>query len=422
MKKIVLSLAALFAAAFFLWAESPSLDGRALVADEGIFPRGLFAKTVGYLPGDSISVTNPANGERVDILVIGSLDPSEGVAVLLSPEAAEALNIKKNANNLVKLTKRNGGADEICNGSAVLTNGEPAPVQEDEKTISQVVEEAINSGVPVEEAVAEAVEEAEEKVADKAFDQADEKIAQEDAAELAAEGTEEGAEGAAGLALAEAGEGEEGDKEESAAESAEEGGYPQYEEPVVDELAASGEEEAADDFVEANVIDEPLPVSASEELSVTEEAVEEPVDEYEAIVLVPSESKSPEALEKVEEQVGIEALPSNEEAEFLPLQKNSGVAYLSSPDELDAQKYYVQIASCSKSETVDQIASQYGGRYPLAVIQQSGRTPVLVGPLTVDEYGVVLERFKAYGFKDAFVKVGKGSASSAYSSAYINER
>ena len=66
MKKIVLALAALFAAAFFLWAESPSLDGRALVADEGIFPRGLFAKTVGYLPGDSISVTNPANGERVD--------------------------------------------------------------------------------------------------------------------------------------------------------------------------------------------------------------------------------------------------------------------------------------------------------------------------------------------------------------------
>lgn len=418
MKKIVLALAALFAAAFFLWAESPSLDGRALVADEGIFPRGLFAKTVGYLPGDSISVTNPANGERVDILVIGSLDPSEGVAVLLSPEAAEALNIKKNANNLVKLTKRNGGADEICNGSAVLTNGEAAPAQEDEKTISQVVEEAINSGVPVEEAVAEAVEEAEEKVADKAFDQTDEKIAQEEAAE----GTEEGAEGAAGLALAEAGEGEEGGNEESVAETAEEGGYPQYEEPVVDELAASGEEEAADDFVEANVIDEPLPVSASEELSVTEEAVEEPVDEYEAIVLVPSESKSPEALEKAEEQVEIEALPSNEEAEFLPLQKTSGVAYLSSSDELAAQKYYVQIASCSKSETVDQIASQYGGRYPLAVIQQSGRTPVLVGPLTVDEYGVVLERFKAYGFKDAFVKVGKGSALSASSSAYINER
>lgn len=418
MKKIVLALAALFAAAFFLWAESPSLDGRALVADEGIFPRGLFAKTVGYLPGDSISVTNPANGERVDILVIGSLDPSEGVAVLLSPEAAEALNIKKNANNLVKLTKRNGGADEICNGSAVLTNGEPAPAQEDEKTISQVVEEAINSGVPVEEAVAEAVEEAEEKVADKAFDQTDEKIAQEEAAE----GTEEGAEGAAGLALAEAGEGEKGGNEESVAETAEEGGYPQYEEPVVDELAASGEEEVADDFVEANVIDEPLPVSASEELSVTEEAVEEPVDEYEAIVLVPSESKSPEALEKAEEQVEIEALPSNEEAEFPPLQKTSGVAYLSSSDELAAQKYYVQIASCSKSETVDQIASQYGGRYPLAVIQQSGRTPVLVGPLTVDEYGVVLERFKAYGFKDAFVKVGKGSASSASSSAYINER
>ena len=42
--------------------------------------------------------------------------------------------------------------------------------------------------------------------------------------------------------------------------------------------------------------------------------------------------------------------------------------------------------------------------------------------MNVDEYGVVLERFRSYGFKDAFVKVGRGSASSAASSAYINER
>ena len=75
--------------------------------------------------------------------------------------------------------------------------------------------------------------------------------------------------------------------------------------------------------------------------------------------------------------------------------------------ELDNQKYYVQIASCSKAESVDEITSQYAERYPLAVIQQSGRSPVLVGPLNVDEYGVVLERFKAYGFKDAFVKYAR---------------
>ena len=74
---------------------SPSLDGRAVVVDDGVFPQGLFAKTVGYLPGDIISVTNIAGDATVDILVIGALDPSEGVAIMLSPEAAQAMGIEK---------------------------------------------------------------------------------------------------------------------------------------------------------------------------------------------------------------------------------------------------------------------------------------------------------------------------------------
>ena len=383
MKKTLLALGTLLIAGILLWAESPSLDGRALVADEGLFPRGLFAKTVGYLPGDSISVTNPANGERVDILVIGSLDPSEGVAVLLSPEAAEALNIKKNANNLVKLTKRSGGADEICNGSAVLTNGGYCPPEEapasDEKTIEQVVEEAIEEGVPVDEAVAKAVEEAEEKVADKAFDQVDEEIAEEEAEEEAEEAAEELAQ--------------------------EEGEYPQYEEPVVDELAQDTEDEE-DDFVEVEVQDEPL--GGDNEIAEEKVTDEEPLDEYEAIVLVPSDSRAPEA--DVSEEVADSEplpLPIEEKIEDASLSKSAGVAYLGGYGELEGQKYYVQIASCSKSETVEQLTAQYSGRYPLAVIQGGSRSPVLVGPLNVDEYGVVLERFKAYGFKDAFVKYNR---------------
>ena len=74
---------------------SPSLDGRAVVVEPGVFPEGLFAKTVGYLPGDIISVTNIAGDETVDLLVIGALDPSEGVAIMLSPEAAQAMGANK---------------------------------------------------------------------------------------------------------------------------------------------------------------------------------------------------------------------------------------------------------------------------------------------------------------------------------------
>ncbi len=388
MKKILLVIGLVLAAGLWFTSESPSLDGRAVVADEGVFPRGLFAKTVGYLPGDSISVTNPANGERVEILVIGSLDPSDGVAVLLSPEAAESLNIKKNSNNLVKLTKRNGAADEVVSGSAVLTNDGLAPAEE--KTVEQVVEEAIENNVPVEDAVAAAVEKAEENVADKAFDSAESKLEEEAVAEAEAEPETEVVEEIV----------EDDIVEDGLAES------PAKEELVVDELAAAEESDADDDIIEDTVIDEPL-------------------DEFDAIVLVPSKSKAPEAAETESEKEEVAAISSPDIDAPVPapaVVKSSGVAYVNGYGDLADQKYYVQIAVYKSSENVEQIANKYSDLYPITVVQQGAKSPVLVGPLNVDEYGVVLERFRSYGFKDAFVKVGRGSASSAASSAYINER
>ena len=111
---------------------SPSLDGRAVVVEPGVFPEGLFAKTVGYLPGDIISVTNITGETTVDILVIGALDPSEGVAIMLSPEAAEAIGINRNSNNIVKITKRSN-QDERVYGSAVIA----AQNKEPESTVTQ---------------------------------------------------------------------------------------------------------------------------------------------------------------------------------------------------------------------------------------------------------------------------------------------
>ena len=103
---------------------SPSLDGRAVVADPGTLPEGYFAKTVGYLPGDSIMVSNLASQKTLDILVVGSLDQSEGVAILLSPEAAAELGIVKDSNVIVKITKRSGELDEAVSGTAVIAQGE----------------------------------------------------------------------------------------------------------------------------------------------------------------------------------------------------------------------------------------------------------------------------------------------------------
>ena len=120
---------------------SPSLDGRAIVVEPGVFPEGLFAKTVGYLPGDIISVTNITGDATIDILVIGALDPSEGVAIMLSPEAADAIGISRNTNNIVKITKRSN-QDERVYGSAVIASNkeDKTPVKEAEPVLEPVTE------------------------------------------------------------------------------------------------------------------------------------------------------------------------------------------------------------------------------------------------------------------------------------------
>ena len=122
MKKIISLILTTFTVAILFAAARPSLDGRAVVAEDGEMPKGLFARTIGYLPGDSVTVTNPANGNACDVLILGSIDASEGVAILLSPEAADRLAIRKDSNVQVKITKRTGSLDENVSGTATLSD------------------------------------------------------------------------------------------------------------------------------------------------------------------------------------------------------------------------------------------------------------------------------------------------------------
>ena len=55
---------------FSLFATSTSVeyeDGGAVIARSNQLPRGLFSKAKGYLPGDSISVSNPDTGRNVPL-------------------------------------------------------------------------------------------------------------------------------------------------------------------------------------------------------------------------------------------------------------------------------------------------------------------------------------------------------------------
>ena len=184
MKKNLAFIAALFFCGTLFTSFSPSLDGRAVVADDGVLPKGIFAKTVGYLPGDSISVTNLTNKSTVEILVIGAIDPSEGIAILLSPEAAHLLGVEKGSNSVVKITKRSGQLDEAVAGTAII--GEGTNTEEKSDTGESVEDSSKESS-------AEAVAEAEESVenSDVAAAEETEKPEESDEAAVEAKKTEE---------------------------------------------------------------------------------------------------------------------------------------------------------------------------------------------------------------------------------------
>lgn len=500
MKKTFFALtfvAALLFAQNVFASSSPSLDGRAVVAKSGTFPKGFFAKTVGYLPGDSIIVTNPVNSRQVSILVIGSLDASEGVAILLSPEAAEALSIKRDSNNLVKLTKRNGTADKVANGSAVITNvlQEEAEDWENEIAESEDVSEEIaeaaeddesesaslwyeRSKIPSEEfdEVEEIAEDTEndvseaeevfEDIPEETEDAIAEEILEEESDEIAYERVEDyyipedsfGESGEAEELFEDIPEEREEESDEVVYERVEDyyipedtderaeidEGFDEIPEEKV-ELAEIPEEAESDEIVYERVEDYCIPEDA-DEMSETDEGLGEipeekvevveskPVsedetvcpesevaekdsempgeDEYEAIVLVPTEENPPEASDKELDKKSVAPAVSKSEdasksaAKSEPHPKGDAV-YVNSAADLESQKYYVQIAVYTKNEHVEQLAALYGGRYPLTILDEGARKIVLVGPLGMDEYGTALERFKLFGFDDAFVRQAK---------------
>ena len=254
MKKKIWFVLALTLSGFLFMSFSPSLDGRAVVADEGVLPQGIFAKTVGYLPGDSISVTNLVDKTTVDILVIGALDPSEGVAILLSPEAAKLLGIEKKSNNVVKITKRSGQLDEIVAGTALI--GQSQAPQEEEKSDNANEEEPL---VPP----AEEIEESKE-------------------VENPSEVTES--------------------TEETLPVSEEENTITETEDTVIEEKPLSVPLEESSEDAESEKIDEALPVS-EEPLTeeVTEESVENPLEKEvsEEAVSENIQSETPETEENI---------------------------------------------------------------------------------------------------------------------------
>ncbi len=524
MKKLFVVILSVLLCGTIFTSFSPSLDGRAVVAPEGTMPKGVFAKTVGYLPGDSISVTSLSSKKSVDILVIGSIDSSEGIAILLSPEAAELLGLSKDANNVVKITKRSGQLDEAVAGTAVIggeienpasesddenvdsepenlaaqnaenesaveeISGENADETEnsaeaepenagsepevvlspepeesepeatavapenlrDEEVGEEAVEadsmeipeeksddaekiaepeniEATESLVPVEESVDECPEnnEPDEKIEAVESDDLSEPAEKTDEAETI-EATE--------VPPVEEIEPENNDEEivsevpfdEESVEADNLSDLDEKTSPVAEESKPEAVEDKIPESVPESVV-EPEVESVSSELSEPEpEKTEENSDDesYEPIVLVPAESNPPAAeAEKAENS----AEPLKNEAAEKPVEtkteeKNPAKTGKTSKPEntknplekykvqnlkdLESGKYYVQIAVLADETNLRATVAKFENQYPVTLVPlASGKaTQVMIGPLNMDEYGAVLNRFKKSGYKDAFLR------------------
>lgn len=493
MKKLIGIICSLLICGTLFTSFSPSLDGRAIVAEEGVLPQGLFAKAFGYLPGDSISVTSLSSKESVDILVIGALQSKEGIAILLSPEAAVALGISKTTNNVVKITKRSGQLDEAVVGTAVIgsaaedfasyDNSEETDDDDEEVAEEFIDEDSVNFAVAAESKVEETPVDSEAVEADVEYISATEPEAEEVVAEV-----EQADEITGEKVVAEVEKADETTGEKDVVvitpteEAAEENSLPEEAvaaapeaeeksaEEVVEELVEDEEEVIAEEYVEADDLydfdDETEKVAApfdealnedydavkpaedavaavekaeeseTEKTSETleEEVIAEAFDEskvaaeedavvaetektsdsdedesYEPIVLVPASANPPVAEEKNVEDA--ETAASVEET-AQPVVSTASDSFnfdkyiVSSLSDLEKGKYYVQIAMLGSEDNIRSTIKKYGKQYPITLVPlASGKGyQFLIGSLNMDEYGTVLNRFKSYGYKDAFLR------------------
>ena len=493
MKKLIGIICSLLICGTLFTSFSPSLDGRAIVAEEGVLPQGLFAKAFGYLPGDSISVTSLSSKESVDILVIGALQSKEGIAILLSPEAAVALGISKTTNNVVKITKRSGQLDEAVVGTAVIgsaaedfasyDNSEETDDDDEEVAEEFIDEDSVNFAVAAESKVEETPVDSEAVEADVEYISATEPEAEEVVAEV-----EQADEITGEKVVAEVEKADETTAEKDVVvitpteEAAEENSLPEEAvaaapeaeeksaEEVVEEPVEDEEEVIAEEYVEADDLydfdDETEKVAApfdealnedydavkpaedavaavekaeESETEKTSEALEEEViaeafdeskvaaeedavvaetektsdtdedESYEPIVLVPASANPPVAEEKNVEDA--ETAASVEET-AQPVVSTASDSFnfdkyiVSSLSDLEKGKYYVQIAMLGSEDNIRSTIKKYGKQYPITLVPlASGKGyQFLIGSLNMDEYGTVLNRFKSYGYKDAFLR------------------
>ena len=149
MKKLC-SLCLLLCIALSLFAaelSDGSSYGAVAIASAGDLPSGYFSKAQNYLPGDNIAVTNPRTGVTINVLNLGSLDESDSVVLLLTPEAAAKLGMSESSSLRVKVSRRPDNFDDIASGIAILSYGGDALAEVPARPVENLPPPADSAGV-----------------------------------------------------------------------------------------------------------------------------------------------------------------------------------------------------------------------------------------------------------------------------------
>lgn len=475
----------------FLFAQAVSYnEGRVKVAGIGELPSGLFAKAKGYLPGDTITLTNSISGKEVKLLNLGTPDIYDGVVILVSKEAGDALGISKKDNLDIRIPDRKGNLEESVSSQGLLKKSsskltsftsdeeyqdseedfdaykasleKPSPAEVSEsggklqekpaekpqnnvKETPQEAEPFIND----EEFPAEKQEENNDKISEPYVDDSDDNPDEPEADltvpaasnEVPAEKIEDGSfdnssedsENPANSAekfdaedigpVSEEkenvpyspesdknGEGVSANEKVTGEKEPEPESVPSQEQETkgVEEVPYSPEKDKEGEKVLSNekVKGEKEPEKYVPEEDKPGEAVNKNENvEYAPIILVPVEEKAPEHTEEV-----VKIVPE-EETKVTPVEEvrepDSSESelkdYIVTLENIKKTDYYIQIANLSDADGIKALIKKYK-KYDIVLLRNTNGTyKVLVGPLTVDEYGAILKKFKSYGFKDAFL-------------------
>ncbi len=454
MKKSI-ALWVLSLCASLIFAASFEIEGKAVIAQVDEMPEGLFAKTVGYLPGDCLNVTNQKTGNTCELLVLGAIDPAEGIAVLLTPEAASSLNVSKNDDIQVSVTKRSGELDDIFIGKAIIAADGQFNFESDNPKVPVLTDDVEES---TEQMVSnDSIEGSESTVSQDSFEMDLQNITMKSPAEEGYKSQEEPVESEVHeVVIAEPEDVQEEIAEAEQVESeVQEIVIPEPEESIAQENQQETElkEEVLDDLIAAeDGIEETTPVEEDPKIAVSEDemifatddvVVPDPVPDSTPVANVQDKSEyEPIILPQLQDSLAVsETVPeveeiTEEETEYVPVAEpevlvpstpiviapvpvspepesrvasNSNNSLLQkhlveSLNLLSKDKYYIQIAIMGDVSNIDTLFAKYS-KYPLIAVPRTGREyMILAGPCSEDEYGTLLAKFKSFGFKDAFVK------------------